>query len=92
MSVLTGIVTVEAVIAAHCAAGMALLDGDFKERKVQFAKGSFVNLGVPAHAAGLLFIAGEVFDGCNDLLALGSERTLCKQLTSQFRIIAEILE
>ena len=90
--VLAGIRAVQAVVAAHHAAGLPALRGDLERQQVELAQRAFVDLAVAAHPAMFLLVARVVLDGRDDLLPLRAERAFGEQIAGKQRILAEILE
>ena len=90
--VLAGVRAVHLVVGAHDRPRPCARDDLREAPQVHLAQGALVDLGVPAHAVGLLVVGREVLHGRADALALDAPHQRAGQLTGHQRVLSEVLE
>ena len=85
-------IAIDLVVGAHHAAGMALLDADFKGEQIAFTRGRLGNPDIDKFAPGFLTVERVMLDRGNDMVGLDPRNRRAHQHPGQQRIFRQVFE
>src|SRR5579871_625893 len=92
ITVLAGVIAIDAVVGTHHAAGVGDSQGDLKGEKIGFAHRTLVDVGIDGVAPSFLIVHGVVLEIADDMLRLDTIYEVADESSGQKRIFPLVLK